>query len=122
MKEVILWFLHRRWMVKAAAKRMNDAQRAKLLSGLTENKMIPATGVIQSDAVFLCRFHDPVRFNRHQFMSGWRWAVGYINLGSHGALVATELVAKSRRAGDYSSFNRGAELAVQQHKNKMGWE
>ena len=119
MKEIILWFLHRRWMVKAAAKRMNDAQRAKLLSGLTEKKMIPATGVIQSDAVFLCLLHDPVRFNRHQFMAGWRWAGKYISLGSVGALVVSELVSKSRNAGNYSSFDQGAELAVQQYVNKI---
>ena len=98
---------------------MNDAQRAKLLIGLTKNKMIPATGIIHSDAVYLCLFHDPVRFNRHQFMAGWRWAGKFISLGSAGVLVVSDLVSKSRNAGDCNSFDQGAELAVQQYVNKI---
>lgn len=119
MKQIALWFLYRRWLIKKASSQLSNERRKKLLAALTLNKMIPATGIIQSDAAFICLFHEPERLDRRQFMAGWRWANSVISGGSAGSSIVGSTAYDARRAGKYGSFDMGAELAVQQQINRM---
>lgn len=81
--------------------------------------MIPATGIIQSDAAFICLFHEP-KFDRKKFMQGWRWGRRCVTDMLHiGALIVLDGTDRSKKCRDYDSFDQGAELAVEQFHNMM---
>lgn len=119
MKQLILWYLCRRWLVKKVASQLSNEQRQKLLATLTANGMIPATGIIQSDAAFICLFHEP-KFDRKKFMQGWRLGKRCVTDMLHiGALIVLDGTERSKKCRDYDSFDQGAELAVEQFHNMM---
>lgn len=119
MKQLILWCLCRRWLVKKAASQLSNEQRQKLLAALTVNKMIPATGIIQSDAAFICLFNEP-KFDRNRFMQGWRCGKRCItDMPRIGAIIVLDAVEHNKRIGRYDSFDQGAGLAVEQFHNTV---
>ena len=117
MKQLILWYLCRRWLVKKVASQLSNEKRQKLLAALTVQKMIPATGIIQSDVAFICLFHEP-KFDRKKFMQGWRWGKRCVtDMPRIGAIIVLDAVEHNKRIGRYDSFDQGAELAVEQFHN-----
>ena len=119
MKQLILWCLCHRWLIKKAASQMSNEQRQKLLAAITLNKMIPSTGIIQSDAAFICLFHEQ-GLNRKKFMQGWRCGRRCVNDMMHlGALIVLDATEESKRRNEYDSFDMGADLAVEQFHSMM---
>ena len=123
MKQLLLWFLLRRWAIVLHTKGWQLASRRNLLSKLTENGMIPATGVIAADAAMILLFDDDKpKFDRHEFMTGWRTAKSIIMGASDKPASADMLrhysgVAEAR--GWETSYVMGARLAVEQFDNLM---
>lgn len=119
MKQLILWCLCRRWLVKNVVSQLSTQQRQDLLAALTANRMIPATGIIQSDAAFICLFHEP-KFDRKKFMHGWRCGKRCVTDMLHiGALIVLDGTDHAKRRRYYDSFDQGVELAVEQFHNMM---
>lgn len=119
MKQLILWCLCRRWLVKKVVSQLSTEQRQELLAALTANRMIPATGIIQSDAAFICLFHEP-KFDRKKFMQGWRLGKRCVTDTQHiGAIIVLDTADHYKKIGRYDSFDQGAELAAEQFHNMM---
>lgn len=122
MIRIMVWFLFNRWALIKHTRHYPKQSREIMLGKLTANGFIPATGIIASDAAMILLFDDEQKFNRVEFMDGWRASKLIIRCADDSGAAIEALrhytgIADAR--GWETSYIMGAKLAIEQFDNLM---
>lgn len=122
MIKLLCWFMFNRWSLIKHTRHYPKQSREILLGKLTDNGFIPATGIIASDAAMILLFDDEQKFNRVEFMDGWRASRSIIH-GATDKLATIDMLRHYTGIADArgweTSYIMGAKLAIEQFDNLM---